>query len=216
VTYADRPAETALPGFKAISVDFSTGGLQVEAEGEVAVGREIQIRLEFDAAGLAPLECLARVAWSAPRPRSRAVLGLQFVHLDAGDRACLELYQQYLMTREDGTILQRTVYETVPGHGNGSMSQQEPACGRIVSYSVDADHATIVFRTRQGPTLRMRFEDYRGLTDSGRATGREVTTLRDAPGQGYTRYQFLDARDQLILEVLAADCMAELRSAVDS
>jgi len=197
-----RVLSPALPGFKAVTVDFSTGGLQVEAQGEVAVGRELPVRLEFDS--LPTLECSARVAWCGPTPRrggpgGRVLLGLQFVHLTPDDRAILARFEEFLLNRDKTSILKRS------RNGNAAAA----ACGQVVSYSVEDGQATVLFRTRQGPTLRMRFSEYRGLSDRGRAAGRTIGALRDVPADGFTRYQFLDEREQVVLEVLASDCTSE-------
>jgi hypothetical protein len=204
-----RVLSPGLPGFKAVTVDFSTGGLQVEAQGEVAVGRELPVRLEFDS--LPTLECAARVAWcgpSAPRrggPGGRVLLGLQFVHLTPDDRAILARFEEFLLNRDKTSILKRSLGSDGPRNGNAAA-----ACGQVISYSVEAGQATVLFRTSQGPTLRMRFSEYRGLTDRGRAAGRTIGALRDVPADGFTRYQFLDEREQVVLEVLAADCTSEI------
>ncbi len=176
-----RVLSPELPGFHAVSVDFSPGGLQVEARGAVSVGRELSLHLEFES--LPPLEVQARVAWCAPRELGGVRVGLQFVYLTDQARAQLERYEQQLL-----------------------KPRKEP-CGRVLSFSVEGSAATLVFRTHQGPTLGMRFTGYRGLTDRG---GRAIGSLREAPEKGFTRYQFLDDDDQVALEVLAADCTSEL------
>lgn len=194
-----------LPGFKAVTVDFSTGGLQVEAQGEVEVGRELPVRLEFDS--LPTLECQARVAWSrGGRRDGRVLLGLQFVHLTPESRTNLAQFEQFLLARDKTSLLKRSLGAGPALNANATA----PPCGQVLSYAVESGQATVVFRTHQGPTLRMRFQDYRGLTDRGRAAGREIQSLRDVPANGFTRYQFLDGREQVVLEVLASDCSSEV------
>lgn len=192
-----RVVSPALPGFKAVTIDFSTGGLQVEAQGEVQVGTELPIRLEFDS--VPTLECQARVAWCRALLRGRVLLGLQFVHLTPESRASLAEFEQFLLARDKTSLLKRSL---------GAEQPAGPPCGTVVSYGVEGAQVTVVFRTSQGPTLRMRFSDYRGITDR-RAAGRSIQALRDVPGNGCTRYQFLDEREQVVLEVLATDCCSE-------
>ncbi|MBI3927819.1 MAG: PilZ domain-containing protein [Armatimonadetes bacterium] len=59
-----RVCSPELPGFQAMSVDFSTTGLQIEAQATMPLGQILPLNLHIDMADFPVLGARARVAWS--------------------------------------------------------------------------------------------------------------------------------------------------------
>ncbi|MCA9793633.1 MAG: PilZ domain-containing protein [Candidatus Eremiobacteraeota bacterium] len=74
-----RVRSPQLPGFRAMTLDVSATGLQIEVDGDVAVGSIVNLTMEFDRHDLAPITTPAEVRWCrgmGDRARYRA--GLMF------------------------------------------------------------------------------------------------------------------------------------------
>lgn len=80
-----------LPGFRGVTVDLHSTGLQLETEGPVPVGKVLPLTIEFDVQSFEPVVCSARVAWCAQRGR-RWVCGLELSPEDSGRLARFERY----------------------------------------------------------------------------------------------------------------------------
>lgn len=85
-----------LPGYRGVTVDFSLGGLQLEASNELKVGQVILLRVEPDHADLQPLECQGRVAWSTRRGRTTVAHGVEFIELSPEARAHVQAFDKHL------------------------------------------------------------------------------------------------------------------------
>lgn len=81
-----------LPGFRGVTVDLHSAGLQLETEGPVPVGKVLQVTIEFDVCSFEPVACSARVAWCGQRGR-RWVCGLE---LSAEASGRLKKFERYL------------------------------------------------------------------------------------------------------------------------
>ncbi|MBI3925051.1 MAG: PilZ domain-containing protein [Armatimonadetes bacterium] len=90
-----------LPGFHAISVDFSREGLQLETKGEVPMGTVMTLTLEIDAPDLPRVLCQGEVVWSKPRTRDTHAVGLHFVKLSDELRQQLQLFEQLCRKRAE-------------------------------------------------------------------------------------------------------------------
>lgn len=67
-----------LPGFRAVTQDLSLGGFKTELEGELVVGDQFEVALEFDHLPGFSLPLLARVCWVENRGGGRFVTGFSF------------------------------------------------------------------------------------------------------------------------------------------
>ncbi len=213
-----------LPGYRAVTVDFSVGGLQLELSEKVAVGQDVLLRLEFDVASIAPVDCRARVAWCQPKDRSRYRLGLQFHHLDGRVRQSLEQYERILTGREDTCILHRLVFGNDYGLQEGVSSSQpeltppqktplQPLTGsqhegRLIGYSRGGHELTVRVQGPDGRVRDYKFCGIRGLADHAGGDPTQIAigdlVVRAAAG-GAKRFQFIDSYRSVLLEVVASD-----------
>ena len=89
-----------LPSFKAITVDFSKTGLQLEAEGDVPLGTMLTLTLETEMKRLSSVICRAKVIWCRPTGQfQRCRVGLEFAQLENKMRSDLDKFESYLRER---------------------------------------------------------------------------------------------------------------------
>lgn len=89
-----------LPSFKAISVDFSRSGLQLEAEGEVPLDTMLTLTLETEIRQIPSVICRARAVWCRPTGQfERCRVGLEFAELEPKMRADLDRFESYVRAR---------------------------------------------------------------------------------------------------------------------
>lgn len=89
-----------LPSFKAISVDFSKSGLQLEAEGEVPLGTMLTLTLETEVRQIPSVICRAKVVWCKPTGQfTRCRVGLEFAELEPKMREDLDRFEAYVRER---------------------------------------------------------------------------------------------------------------------
>ncbi|MEW6277804.1 MAG: PilZ domain-containing protein, partial [Candidatus Eremiobacterota bacterium] len=73
-----RAQSRQLPGYRALTVDISRTGLQLETHGPLERGTVLALVLEFDRHDLPPLRCEGEVMWCRPHGESRHRMGLRF------------------------------------------------------------------------------------------------------------------------------------------
>lgn len=74
-----RVRSPQLPGFRAMTLDVSATGLQIEVDANVAVGSMVTLTMEFDRHDLAPITTPAEVRWcKGMGDRARYRAGLMF------------------------------------------------------------------------------------------------------------------------------------------
>lgn len=229
-----------LPGFRVMTVDLSQGGLQVEAPSSVEPGTSVLLRIEFDTEKLPAIEASAEVAWCAQHERGRYRAGLRFTSIDPRSREIIALYQELLAQRENVDIQTRTSVgdrnitlshqpEVVASQDTVSASLPEIQVMEWHSVPLNADMVLFGYlragnqlqvRLREnGPGARVReyiFHGLCGLRDSmqgdpsatviGQFRYTSVTPQRH-------RFQLLDQRHQLLLEVEAEACRESLSEA---
>lgn len=66
-----RVLSPELPGYRALTVDFSMHGMQLEAEGSLQVGKQVNITLELDSSTMPELNLDAKVVCVARRIAAR-------------------------------------------------------------------------------------------------------------------------------------------------
>lgn len=214
-----------LPGYRAVTVDYNCGGVQLEVPGEVEAGARVLVRLEFDVPSLPALECSARVAWCSKYDRKNYRVGLQFVDLDEKARDTLARFEEILKNREDTPILHRLLFgdegqpaaeapEEVPQATLAVMAPEPPRPvtgsdheGVIQGYAKDVYGVTVTVQRLDGAKQSYRFFGQRGLVDhlGAGAAEHEIGDLVEKPSAGgCQRYQFIDRWRKVVLEVVAA------------
>jgi hypothetical protein len=90
-----------------MTLDLSQTGVQLETDGQMEVGDEIELDMEFDREDLRDFRCLARVVWSSPDPGSRDSrfrTGLAFLPSDNDQRTALARTATVLQARSEADI----------------------------------------------------------------------------------------------------------------
>lgn len=101
-----------LPGFKALSVDYNALGLQIQAEGEIPIGKVIALNIELEGGNLPRVLCQGKVCWCQQVERKRFLIGVEFVNLPPDIEQELEDFERLLMARERSDVQQKTVMGT--------------------------------------------------------------------------------------------------------
>lgn len=223
-----------LPGFRAMSVDISEGGLQVETPSEMGIGSLVLLRIEFDTDKLPSIQASATVAWCSQQERGKYRVGLQFTSIDARSREIIGSYRNLLVRREQTDIQSRMLEEEVPASALDEMaveSNSQPtlqvldwkrvplqAGATLVGYMRAGTQLQVRFRAGQAGTRSREFVflGLRALRDQleGEPTVRAISTFRYATvGSELHRFQLLDEENVVLLEIEASACRESLPEA---
>lgn len=102
-----RVLSPELPGYRGLTVDFSMHGMQLESEGGVQVGKQINITLELDSSTMPELNLDAKVVWCREKDRRKVLIGLEYMNVNEERRKGLVRYDAFLAAREGGDIQQK-------------------------------------------------------------------------------------------------------------
>lgn len=210
-----RVRSSTLEGCGATALDVTAGGLQLRTARLLEPGELLEVTLEFDLQGFCPVTCRGRVAWSGPDGGGGLFrAGIEFVALDPASREQLQRYQTYLRQRGEAKMVHRLIYSDPHFMDTAQEGPRvDPVQGVVESYSVSSGVVDLTFRkSADGQRFRFRLSGCRGLVDHNAVTGNdlEIEKLCRKPSSGCTRFQFLDRRDRVCLEVVAACCELSL------
>jgi hypothetical protein len=104
-----RTLSKDFPGFRALSIDFNSLGLQVETEGPLPEGKLVSLDLEIGKADRPQLLCQAIVRWCRPIERKRFLVGLEFVGLAEELTAELASFEELLVARANDDIGRKSI-----------------------------------------------------------------------------------------------------------
>lgn len=100
-----RVKSRQLPGFRALTLDISGSGLQLETEGPLEKGKTLLLELEFDRDELPDFHCPAEVMWSkGDDTRRQYSAGLAFRPVDNETKLNLARMGAVLETRSEADI----------------------------------------------------------------------------------------------------------------
>ncbi len=218
VDCAMRVLSPDLPGYRAVTVDFSHGGVQVETEGPLATGRMLDLTLEYDNNEMASVRCQARVAWCAERSRARYRVGLQFVNPSPEANGLLGRMEELLTTRDETSIHKRTI-------GADAMVQRSAAREEtpvtaelpgVIDAYCNRNHNLVTQVRQSSGMLELTFPSCQAVRDYNTASGVRLSSLREYSGSelctsitrrtgqgGWRHYQFVDANGQIVMEVVS-------------
>lgn len=214
-----------LPGYRAMTIDISEGGLQVEAPARVALGNSVLLRIEFDTAKLPALEATATVAWCSKVERGRYRIGLQFKSLDEKGGELIGMYRELLERRSKTSLSVRAIKQDDEIVQAGNFEESAfPSLNVLEWHRVPLfSHATLVGYRRSGAGVQVRlrggetgvryreysFATLRGMQDLivGDPTIQSISEFRFAEtDDGYYRFQLLGAEMTPLLEIEAKSC----------
>lgn len=198
-----------LPGFRAMSLDMSQTGLQLETDAPMQVGQELDLDLEFDSEDLRNFAVGARVVWSAADERGRSDrfrTGLVFVPENDEQRTALARTATVLQARSEADLetlleeakridperaetFERVRAQSRPASGKSKSKRVLPLLGVYIplqivmdSYHWDRQAQLLVVRfSDEAGEHRLYFPHCRLLTDYGCAAQPEVEGLFCTP-----------------------------------
>ncbi len=126
-----------LPAYRAMTFDLSQTGVQLETEGALQPGAELELDLEFDREDVQDFSCHARVIWSRPdlHRRSRFRNGLAFLPADDQQRTALARMATVLQTRSDSDL------ETLLDEAKRLDPERAETFARVRSHLIEQDKA---------------------------------------------------------------------------
>ncbi|MGE0495535.1 MAG: PilZ domain-containing protein [Vulcanimicrobiota bacterium] len=216
-----------LPGYRAVTVDFSSGGVQLEVPAEMEAGQTVLMRLEFDVTSVTPVECSARVAWCSMKERGRYRVGLQFVGLDQAAQTNLARYEAIMLKRDDTSILHRILFGNdyaLPAEEAATPAVEQPGTpprpdtqvrlggrhhGRLIEYARHETGVVIKLGRPDGSVGEYQFNSVRGLSDYlGSEPAQTMIAdivVKSSVGNA-KRFQLVDQMENVCLEVVATTC----------
>ncbi|MEW6280924.1 MAG: PilZ domain-containing protein [Candidatus Eremiobacterota bacterium] len=200
-----RVLSRGLPGYRALTLDISRTGMQLETDGRLPVGVQLNMVLELSEQG-AGLACTARVAWCAPHEgQHRFRVGLEF--LSPSDELMRAL--DSLVRRAAGeefnliTGLAKPLPPAPVAERRVRNEQRTPLRGRLERYSIEDDLINLRLRTPDGQEKQINIRSPIAVQDRRGQAGLEVECLGRSEGPGRHSYRLLNSRQETILEVEA-------------
>jgi len=203
VPYSARVLSRELPNFRAVTVDFSPGGLQLETEGPVEVGSVIHLTLDggYDTPGLT---VKARVAWSSAK---RA--GVEFFFLEQPQRNAIDRIYASLTVGRALSVSDRLASVKRQGADHWASAPVRPlscSCeGEILGYQQTRGSLTLCLGHRE-----LHFAGLSSVSDRQGSTGSEVSRLEFHRQPAGWLYKLVSPRGGTVLEIACATCPDEL------
>lgn len=200
-----RVLSRGLPGYRAMTLDISSSGIQIEAEGKMPVGIQLQMVLELGEAGPG-LSCRARVAWCAPSDTHQHYrVGLEFLSPSEDLLRGLESLARRAAPDEFQLITRRW-QELTPGETPVLRRDNElrtPMKGRLERYSIEDDLINVRLRNPDGESQKMVIKSPKAVSDRRGTAGLEVEELGRSETPGKFTYRLLNAKREPVLEIEA-------------
>jgi hypothetical protein len=103
-----------LPGFMAVTVDISRGGVRLMTQGPVALAAQATMNIELDAGSVGPsLPITGNALWCVADPQRKGgkscLTGFEFQDIDAASEAILSNYLKSLAYRLEGDLQHRSI-----------------------------------------------------------------------------------------------------------
>lgn len=222
-----RALSAELPSFKALSVDVSKHGIQLEVEGPLQPGEVLSLLLELDLPGQAPVPCRGKVAWCQKTERNYLV-GMEFVELDP---AVPQLLDEYALWMAGSGLKPKKCLVGIERQADATPEPEapKPPAGVLSALNVDEEKASIVVSWSEsaepglaGQCFKLTFprptviRDNRGIEGFAfddaveyvsSALIRKVRLKKPVPLGEHPElfhYQFLTRTSELIFEVVCA------------
>ncbi|MCA9790231.1 MAG: PilZ domain-containing protein [Candidatus Eremiobacteraeota bacterium] len=219
-----RLLSPSLPSYRALSVDFSASGVQIEVDDAISVGSVIPCSLDLP--HHENLTCTARVAWCQAEGKAFRA-GLEFLKVDAQSFPVLEAFEQWLRSPSSIQKAFRSPPQAtidLPEPLEPSLEAEpeaKPPAGTIDSLSYDDHQARIKISQSNGHRFLLIFDrpvffcDQRSLAGHDYDDALEVEEsprLRQlrrgqpvplGPRQVLYHFQFLNRKGEASLEIIS-------------
>ena len=181
-----------LPGYRAITIDLSQSGLQLETQASMTPGSELTLDLEFDREDLRDFSCAARVVWSKPDTgsRTRHFTGLTFLPKNDQDRTNLARMATVLHAHSE-TDLETLLEEAKHLDPERSETFARVKAARAAAPTSGASNAP---RTRELPMLGVYIPLQLSLDSYQFDRGRQLLTLSFNDGKSAHQLYFPGCR----------------------
>lgn len=209
VPYKTGVASPALPNFKAMTLDCSLSGLQLQSDGPLPVGQVLLLSLNLSDSG-PPVPCQARVAWCRHHEADgKYRAGLEFVQpvvemelaLRQAERTANE--PEAPPSAETGSLQgQLSHIPTVRTHPPGE--KLTPLPGVIQHCEMQDRTLKVEVQLVSGQMHTVTILHTRTMRDLRDQNGSEISDLGYTETLGGARYRFLTPKRETVLDVEAA------------
>lgn len=220
-----RIMSPALPGFQALSLDFSPLGLRVQTDGPVQAGKVFEIQVDFDWPGLEPLSVDVRTVWCNQHADHHEV-GVEFQNPSSFVKNVLQAFYGELSSQPDvslAKLVSRRVEVSEETQVKPNLSGQTVLEfeGVLAGYRADDNLLVLVieaqttqrefhfketsyFVDRRGQVGNRveRLTKLSGSPQVQRARGHQPISLAQ-PSKAPEHYQFLNGAGLAVSEVVA-------------
>lgn len=205
VPYKAGVASPALPNFKAVTLDCSLSGLQLQTEGPLPVGQVLLLSLNLSESG-PPVPCQARVAWCrhhAEDGKYRA--GLEFVQpVVEMELALREAASDQTATHEQPSNLQAQLSHLPHLKTHPVGEKLTPLPGEIQSCSMQDRTLKVEVLLASGQMHVVTIDYTRSVRDNRDQLGSLISDLGYTETPGGARYRLLTPKREPALDIEAA------------
>lgn len=208
IPYRTGVVSPALPNYKALTLDCSLSGLQLQTDGPLPVGEILQLNLDLRETG-EPVPAQARVAWCRHAPDDgKYRVGLEFVE------PAVELELALKSVTDD---LLGTAYETTPAgvlkaqlSHQGAQASMElveeltPLPGRIQKSWMEDRTLIVEIKLDEGDLHTVKIPFTKLMRDYRDKQGIQLAALATSETGTVRRWRFLNYEQQPILDVESA------------
>lgn len=198
-----------LPNYKALTLDCSLSGLQLQTDGALPVGEILQLNLDLRD-NAEPVKCEARVAWCRHVPEdAKYRVGLEFVEPAVDlELALREVTADLLGTQFDSTpagVLKAQLSHQGAGASMELVETMTPLPGKIQKSWMDQDRTLIVeIKLDGGDIHTVKIPNTKLLRDYRDKQGSEIAVMATSETGAVRRWRFLSYEQQPVLDVESA------------
>ncbi len=209
IPYRTGVVSPGLPNYKALTLDCSLSGLQLQTDGPLPVGEVLQLNLDLRDTG-EPVPCQARVAWCRHVPEdSKFRVGLEFVEPAVElELALRQVTDDLLGTSHDHTpagILKAQLSHSGSQPSTELVESLTPLAGKIQKSWMDHDRTLIIeIKLDGGDVHTVKIPTTKLLRDYRDKHGSTVAAMATSDTGSTRRWRFLNYEQQAVLDIESA------------
>lgn len=209
IPYRTGVVSPGLPNYKAITLDCSLSGLQLQTDGPLPVGEELQLNLDLRDTG-EPVPCTARVAWCRHAPdESKFRVGLEFVEpaveLELALREVTDDLRGMVFANTPAGVLKAQLSHQGAPASVEMVEELTPLPGKVHKSWMDQDRTLMVeIQLDEGDLHTVKIPLTKLLRDYRDKNGSQVAALATSDTSTTRRWRFLNYDQQAVLDVESA------------